>query len=181
MIKTRKRLGDLLIEAGLLTPEQLEKALSVQKKTGERLGRVLSHLGYITEESMIEVLEFQLGVPHVDLANLAINREVAATIPVSLAERYQVIPIKKQGKEITLAMVDPTNFFAMDDVRMITGCEVQPVIAAEREIMRAIDQTYGVKELGEAQIIANRQSGSSMLQRKGTTLAAGSEKALLTH
>lgn len=165
MIKTRKRLGDLLIEAGLLTPEQLEKALSVQKKTGERLGRVLSHLGYITEESMIEVLEFQLGVPHVDLANLAINREVAATIPVALAERYQVIPIKKQGKEITLAMVDPTNFFAMDDVRMITGCEVQPVIAAEREIMRAIDQTYGMKELVEKAVNRLRpEDGISTLE-----------------
>ncbi|WP_425060704.1 Type II secretion system protein E [Sporomusa carbonis] len=149
MLKNRKRLGDLLIEAGLLTPEQLEKALSVQKKTGERLGKVLINLGYITESSMIEVLEFQLGVPHIDIANMNIPREVAATVPVNLAERYQVIPVKKDGRKLTLAMVDPTNFYAIDDVRMVTGCEIEPVIAAEREIMRAINQSYGVIDLVE--------------------------------
>lgn len=148
-MKMRKRLGDLLIEAGLLTQESLEKALSVQKKTGERLGRVLINLGYITEEAMIEVLEFQLGVPHVNLSNMMINRDVAAAIPATLAERYQVIPIKKEGKKLTLAMVDPTNFFAVDDVQMVTGCDVAPVIAAEREILRAINESYGVKEIME--------------------------------
>lgn len=149
MINKRKRLGDLLIESGLLSQEQLEKALSVQMKTGERLGKVLINLGYITEDSMIEVLEFQLGVPHVDLATMVLNREVASTIPVSLAERYQVIPIKKNGKKLTIAMVDPTNFYAIDDVRMVSGCEVEAVIAAEREIVRAINESYGVSELVE--------------------------------
>lgn len=149
MFKTRKRLGDLLIEAGLLTKEQLEKALSVQKKTNERLGKVLINLGYVTEESMIEVLEFQLGVPHVDMANTMVNRQIAATIPQSLAERYQVIPIKKDGKKLTLAMVDPTNFYAIDDVRMTSGLDIEPVIAAEREILRAIAESYGVHEVAE--------------------------------
>lgn len=149
MVKTRKRLGDLLLEAGLITPEQLDKALNVQKKTGERLGKVLINLGYITEDSMIEVLEFQLGVPHIDLRSIQPNPEAAAAIPASLAERYQVIPIKKEGRKLTLAMVDPTNFYAIDDVRMVSGCEVEPVIAAEKEIVRAISETYGVKELVE--------------------------------
>lgn len=147
MITSRKRLGDLLVEAGLITGEQLEKALSVQKNTGERLGKVFINLGYITEENMIEVLEFQLGVPHVNLHNFTIPREIAAAIPGSLAERYSVIPIKKQGKKITLAMVDPTNFYAIDDVRIASGMEVEPVIAAEREILRAIEQSYGVSEV----------------------------------
>ena len=149
MNNNRKRLGDLLIDAGLINQEHLERALGVQKKTGERLGKVLINLGYMTEQYMIEVLEFQLGIPHVDLANMTINREVAASISVALAERYQVIPIKKEGKKLTLAMVDPTNFFAVDDVRMVTGCEIEPVLAAEQEIMRAIAATYGVKELVE--------------------------------
>ncbi|MGI6091444.1 MAG: type II secretion system ATPase GspE [Veillonellaceae bacterium] len=147
MFKGRKRLGNLLIEAGIITKEQLDKALSVQQKTNERLGRVLLNLGYVSEDSMIEVLEFQLGVPHVDLANLPITKEVAAAIPVSLAERYQIIPIKREGKKLTLAMVDPTNFYAIDDVRMVTNCEIDTVIAAEREIMRAISQAYGVQDL----------------------------------
>lgn len=149
MSKGRKRLGDLLIEAGLLSGEQLEKALKVQKKTDERLGRILLNLGYITEESMIEVLEFQLGVPHVDLAAMPVDKEIAAAIPVSLAERYQVIPVSLRGRKLKLAMVDPTNFYAIDGVRMVTGYDIDPVIATEREIMRAISQSYGVQELVE--------------------------------
>ena len=149
MLNNRKRLGDLLSEAGLITRDQLDKALTVQKKTGERLGKVLINLGYITENNIIEVLEFQLGVPHLELAGLVLAREVVATIPVALAERYQIIPVKKEGRRLTLAMVDPTNFFAIDDARMASGCEVEPVIAAEQEIMRAISQYYGVTELVE--------------------------------
>ncbi len=147
MLPRRKRLGDLLIEAGLIQEQQLNKALEVQKRTGERLGKVLINLGYITEERIIEVLEFQLGVPHLDLMSLHVPREVAALIPVSLAERYQVVPVQKEGKIIKLAMVDPTNYYAIEDVRMVTGCEVQPVIASERSIMQIINQSFGVQDL----------------------------------
>lgn len=149
MFKNKKRLGDLLVESGLIAPPQLEKALAVQKKTGERLGRILANLGYVTEENIIEVLEFQLGVPHVDLAQIQIDPAVAALIPEAMAQRYQVIPIKKEGRRLTLAMVDPTNFYAVDDVRLAADCDVVPVIAAEKEIMRAIRETYGVRELVE--------------------------------
>lgn len=149
MLNNCKHLGEFLIEAGILRQEQLEKAVSVQKKTGERLEKVLINLGYITESNMIEVLEVQFGVPYVDMAAMEVSREIAATIPSSLAERYQVIPIKKDGRKLTLAMVDPTNFFAIDDVRMVSGCEIEPVIAAEGAIIRAINQSYGVQELVE--------------------------------
>jgi type IV pilus assembly protein PilB len=149
MVKSRKKLGDLLVEAGMITQAQLDKALTVQKKTGERLGKTLVNLGYITEHGIIEVLEFQLGVPHVELTATSVSSDVAAVIPASLAERYQVLPLKKEGKKLTLAMVDPTNFYAIDDVRMVTGCEIYPVIAAEREIVQAINETYGVRELVE--------------------------------
>lgn len=152
MFKGRKRLGDLLVDSGLLGNEHLEKALSVQVKTGERLGKVLINLGYLTEENMIEVLEFQLGVPHVHLTAININKEVASTIPASMAEKYHMIPIKKEGKKLTIAMVDPTNFYAIDDVRMISGCDVEAVIAAEGEITRAINESYGVSEIVEKAI-----------------------------
>lgn len=148
-MKSRKKLGDLLVEAGMITQAQLDKALTVQKKTGERLGKTLVNLGYITEHGIIEVLEFQLGVPHVELTAASVSSDVAAVIPAALAERYQVLPLKKEGKKLTLAMVDPTNFYAIDDVRMVTGCEIYPVIAAEREIVQAINETYGVRELVE--------------------------------
>lgn len=147
--KARKRLGDILVESKQITAEQLEKALIVQKESGERLGKVLIQLGFITEKSIIEVLEFQLGVPHIDLFDILIDKTVATLIPVSLAEKYKIIPIAKHNSILKLAMVDPTNFFAMDDVRMVTGCEIQPFIATEKDVMRAIRQCYGVSELVE--------------------------------
>ncbi|MEL7632652.1 MULTISPECIES: GspE/PulE family protein [Sporomusa] len=149
MLNNCKRLGNVLLEAGILSHEQLNKAVSVQKKTGEPLRKVLIALDYITETKMTEILEFQLGVPYVTIGAMEISREIASTIPVALAERYQVIPIKKEGRTLTLAMVDPTNFFAIDDVRMASGCDIEPVIAAEREIMWAIRRSYGVQDLVE--------------------------------
>jgi len=143
----RKRLGDLLVDTGLITQQQLVQALDVQKKNGNRLGKVLSDLNYVSEEAMIQVLEFQLGVPHVELSNLCIMPAIAALIPVSLAERHQIIPIKKEGKKITLAMVDPTNFYAIDDVRMVSDCDVEAVIATEKDVLRAIRESYGVQDL----------------------------------
>jgi len=143
----RKRLGDLLIDTGWITQPQLENALEVQKRSGKRLGKVLIDLNYVSEEAMIQVLEFQLGVPHVDLSMIDIPPAVAALIPVSLVERHQIIPIKKQGKKITLAMVDPTNFFAIDDVRMVSGFDIEPVIATEKDVLKAIRESYGVQDL----------------------------------
>jgi type IV pilus assembly protein PilB len=107
------------------------------------------NLGYVTEDQIIEALARQLGVRLVDLSSMIISRETAAVIPLTLAERYTVIPIKKEDKKLTLAMVDPTNFFAIDDVQMVSGCEVEVVIAAKREILRAINQSYGVQDLVE--------------------------------
>ena len=150
MKTNRKYLGDLLTEVGLISREQLNKALVTQKTTRERLGRILINLGYLTEEDINRVLEVHLGVPYVDLSAMTINREIAMTVPASLAERHQVIPIKKEGKQITLAMVDPTNFFAIDDVSMVTGCEIVPVFAAERDILHFINQIYGVRQVEKA-------------------------------
>lgn len=149
MLNNCKRLGNVLLEAGFLSHEQLNKAVSVQKKTGEPLRKVLIALDYITESKMTEILEFQLGVPYVTIGTLEISREIASAIPAILAERYQVIPIRKEGRTLTLAMVDPTNFFAIDDVRMASGCDIEPVMAAEREIMWAIRRSYGVQDLVE--------------------------------
>ena len=143
----RKRLGDLLIDTGWITGPQLENALEVQKKSGKRLGKVLIDLNYVSEEAMIQVLEFQLGVPHIKLSNMCIMPAVAALIPVALAERHQIIPIKRDGKKITLAMVDPTNFFAIDDVRMVSGFDVEPAIATEKDVLQAIRESYGVQDL----------------------------------
>lgn len=141
-MKQRKRLGQLLLEAGCITEIQLEKALSVQRKTHERLGHALINLGYITETGILELLENQLGVSRLNLTSEQVDKDVACLIPRSAAEKYQILPVKRQEGIIMLAMVDPTNFFAIEDVRMITGCEVKPVIATETEIVKAINETY---------------------------------------
>jgi type IV pilus assembly protein PilB len=158
----RKRLGDLLLENNLITQPQLEKALDIQKKNGTRLGKVLSDLNYISENSMIEVLEFQLGIPHIDLSNMCVIPAAAALIPVTLAERHQVIPVKISGNKLTLAMVDPTNFYAIDDIRMASGFDVEPVIATEKDVLRAIRECYGVQDLVEKAVNKMRPEDLSL-------------------
>jgi type IV pilus assembly protein PilB len=158
-----KILNEMLIEANILNPEQLEEVLAIQKKTGEWLGKLLIQLGYISEAGMIGLLEKQFGMTYVEMAAMDVPRHIAAIIPMSVAERYQVIPIKKDGRQVTLAMADPTNFYAIDDVRMISGCEVNTVIASEREIMRAISQCYGVQELVEKAVNQLKADDSSSI------------------
>jgi type IV pilus assembly protein PilB len=158
----RKRLGELLLENNLITQQQLETALDIQKKNGTRLGKVLSDLKFISENAMIEVLEFQLGVPHIDLSAVSIKPSVAALIPVTLAERHQVIPIKFAGNKITLAMADPTNFYAIDDIRMTSSFDVEPVIATEKDILQAIRKCYGVQDLVEKAVNKMRPEDMSL-------------------
>jgi len=138
--EARKRLGDLLVEVGLISREQLEEALNTQKMTGKRLGEVLISEGFVTQEDIIQVLEFQLGIPHVVLERYKINQAASLLIPENLARRYELIPISQQNDILTVAMSDPLNVFAIDDVSIYSGMEVQPVIASSIEILKAIDK-----------------------------------------
>jgi type IV pilus assembly protein PilB len=151
-LKVRKRLGEMLVEAGKITQEQLEKALAAQKRTGERLGRVLVQQKMITEGVLLKVLEANLGIPLVDLSATPPDKEAARLIPMSLAERHHVIPVRKNGNRLTVAMADPTNFFAIDDLRMVTQSEIDPVMASEEDIRKAIEQSYSVSDLVEKSI-----------------------------
>ncbi len=141
--KPRKRLGDLLLEVGMITQEQLDAAIDFQKKTGEKLGNAITKLGYASEDDIIQVLEFQLGIPHVKLEKYNIEKLACSTIPESIARRYGLIPIKKDKGILTVAMSDPLNVFAIDDVRIYSGLEVQPVIANNASVIKAIDKYYG--------------------------------------
>lgn len=141
--EARKRLGDLLVEVGLISREQLEEALNTQKITGKKLGEVLISEGFVTQEDIIQVLEFQLGIPHVVLERYKINQAASLLIPENLARRYELIPISQQNDILTVAMSDPLNVFAIDDVSIYSGMEVQPVIASSIEILKAIDKYYG--------------------------------------
>ena len=145
----RLRLGDILRNAGLITEEQLQKALEMQSKSGERLGKMLVNLGFASEENILLALERQLGFERVNLVVYPFERAAALLIPAQLAERHKVLPLKRSGSKLILAMADPTNFFAIDDVRMVTGFEISPVLAAESEIERGIATAYGVRDIVE--------------------------------
>ncbi len=137
------KLGELLLKAGLITPAQLEKALEEQRTRGGRLGEVLQKLGYVSEEDIIECLSHQYGVPSINLRNFEIDAAVAKLIPEDQARKHNIIAILKTGQTLTVAMADPTNIFAVDDITFSTGFKVDPVVASEEAIREAIDKVYG--------------------------------------
>ncbi|MGO4494350.1 GspE/PulE family protein [Paenibacillus sp. 2RAB27] len=150
----RKRIGDLLVESGLISEEQLKNALREQKELNMRLGDVLITRNYITEQQLIEVLEFQLGIPHIQLYRQKIETKIINIIPQRLAEQHQVLPIRTEGNKLILAMADPLDYFAIDELRMTTGFRIEPTIASKDELQRAIKRYYGLQESVE-QIMQN--------------------------
>ncbi|TCU72808.1 type IV pilus assembly protein PilB [Tissierella praeacuta] len=136
------KLGELLLYAGKINEEQLKDALNIQKKSGKKLGEVFVSENFVKEEDIIEVLEFQLGIPYVDLDKYEINLNVATIIPESIARRYELIAIDKREKLLLVAMVDPLNIFALDDIKLFVKCEIQPVISVRDKIIRNIDKFY---------------------------------------
>ncbi len=137
------RLGDLLLKAQLITQDQLNKALEEQRSLGGRLGEVLMRLGFVSEEDIIECLSHQFGVPSINLRHFEIDEAVAKLVPVDLLRKYNVIPVNKTGATLTVAMADPTNIFAMDEITFMTGYRVEPVVASEEAIRTAIDRHFG--------------------------------------
>ncbi len=137
------RLGELLTKAGLITQDQLKEALRVQKDTGGKLGETLIKLAFVSEEDITECLSQQFGVPSINLQHFEIDSSVIKLIPADVARKYNILPVNKTGATITIAMADPTNVFAMDDIKFMTGYNVEPVVASELGIKVAIDGYYG--------------------------------------
>ncbi|SDB95635.1 type IV pilus assembly protein PilB [Pelagirhabdus alkalitolerans] len=146
----KKRLGDLLIEVGAITSDQLSRALEIQKDSGKKLGEILIEQRFITESELIEVLEFQLSIPHVELERYFIDPEIPMLISETLAKRHQVLPIKRKEDTITLAMSDPLNLYAIEDVEIATGLSVEPVIVTRKDISDSLDQYYGAVDAKKA-------------------------------
>jgi type IV pilus assembly protein PilB len=140
-----QRLGDLLVKEKIITTEQLEKAVKTQKETGgsARLGSVLVQLGFVTDEEVTNFLSRQYGVPAINLQYFEIDSSVVKLVPEETAKRYQILPLSRVGASLTIAMVDPTNVFAMDDIKFMTGFNIEPVVASESAIIEAIDKAYG--------------------------------------
>jgi type IV pilus assembly protein PilB len=146
--RSKRGLGEILLESGIITSSQLEEALIKQKTSGKRLGEILIAEGIINEKQLIEALEYQLKIPYFDFTTESIQPEIPRLISESLARRHMLIPISREGKQLTVAMVDPLNLYAIDDVNIATGLQVKPALALRSHIESAIDRYYG-KEIAE--------------------------------
>jgi type IV pilus assembly protein PilB len=137
-----RRLGDLLVAEGLITPDQLKQALAQQKGKADKLGAVLVRLGFISEEQLIGFLSRQYGIPSITLNNLDVDADTLRLVPVTIARKYDVLPVKRINSTLTLAMADPTNVFALDDIAFSTNLQILPVVAPQAAIRKGIDQLY---------------------------------------
>src|SRR5881296_599002 len=137
-----RRLGDLLVAEGLITADQLRQALGEQKGKADKLGSILVRQGSISEEQLIGFLSRQYGIPSITLINIDIDPETLRLVPAHIAKKYEVLPVKRIGGTLTLAMSDPTNVFALDDIAFMTNLQILPVVAPQAAIRKAIDKNY---------------------------------------
>src|ERR1035437_1092742 len=138
-----QRLGDLLVQEKVITTEQLEQAVKLQKEPPSRLASALVKLGFLSDEDVTNFLSRQYGVPAINLSYFEIDPAVVKLIPFETAKRYQILPLSRVGASLTIAMVDPTNVFAMDDIKFMTGFNIEPVVASESSILAGIEKAYG--------------------------------------
>jgi type IV pilus assembly protein PilB len=138
------RIGELLLKEKRITPDQLQEALNYQKANGGKLGFNLVKLGFVKDEEITALLSKQYGVPSINLAQFEIDPAVLKLIPAETAQKYQIIPLSRSGATLTIAMTDPTNVFAMDDIKFMTGYNVEPVVASETAVGDAIARYYAL-------------------------------------
>src|SRR5947208_3075440 len=144
------RIGELLLKEKLITAEQLQQALSQQKSNGGKLGYNLVKMGFVKDEQITSLLSKQYGVPAISLAQFKIDPTIVKLVPTETARKYQMIPLSRNGSTLTIAMTDPTNVFAMDDIKFMTGYTVEPVVASEVAITDAIEKYYPSGKAGAA-------------------------------
>src|SRR5882762_9305258 len=137
------RIGELLLKEKRITPEQLQEALNYQRQNGGKLGYNLIKLGYVKDEEITSLLSKQYGVPSIALTQFEIDPAVVKLVPAETAQKYQIVPLSRAGATLTIAMTDPTNVFAMDDIKFMTGYNVEPVVASETAVIDAIAKYYG--------------------------------------
>ena len=163
MAAKRKYLGEMLIDVGIITRSQLEECLILQKKTGDRLGKVIKSKGYVTERQLMEVMEFQLGIPFINLDTLNLTHALSKYIPVSLARKHRMVPVKADGHKLFIAMDDPVDFSALEDARVVSGLDIYPMLSTEHAVETAITRIYGnehaetaIKELAAENIVEQK-------------------------
>jgi type IV pilus assembly protein PilB len=164
------RIGELLLKEKRITPEQLQEALSYQKANGGKLGYNLVKLGFVKDEELTALLSKQYGVPSINLAQFEIDPAVIKLIPAETAQKYQIIPLSRAGATLTIAMTDPTNVFAMDDIKFMTGYNVEPVVASETAVSDSIARYYSGPKQGMPGIGGTQAGGSSALDLATKTI-----------
>lgn len=162
----KDRLIDILVNGKLITKEQLAKAMDVQKSSGGSLGKILVEQGFISQKDLMVVMSRQLNIPPIDLSKYKIDKSLISLIPERIVKQYYIMPISKIGSVLTIAMSDPLNIFAIDDIKMLTSYQIQPIIATENDIKDAISAYYG----------AEAQDITKMLESGGPSDAIELEK-----
>jgi len=154
------RIGELLLKEKRITPDQLQEALNYQKANGGKLGFNLVKLGFVKDEELTSLLSKQYGVPSINLAQFEIDPAVIKLIPAETAQKYQIVPLSRSGATLTIAMTDPTNVFAMDDIKFMTGYNVEPVVASETAVSEAITRYYAMVK--QAATVGATSGGSAL-------------------
>src|SRR5215470_5816396 len=144
------RIGELLLKEKMITAEQLQQALAQQKANGGKLGFNLVKMGFVKDDQITALLSKQYGVPSINLAQFKLDPTIIKLVPTETARKYQIIPLSRSGSTLTIAMTDPTNVFAMDDIKFMTGYTVEPVVASEVAITDAIEKYYPSGKPGAA-------------------------------
>jgi type IV pilus assembly protein PilB len=163
------KLGQLLIASNIISEDQLREALILQRKEGGRLGTNLVKLGHITEEKLVTFLSRQYGVPAINLSDYKIDPSVLKLVPVDIARKYLIMPVARVGATLTIAMADPSNVFAIDDVKFMTGYNVEVVVSSESSILSAVSSHYAGHD--DALIAAKKSATSQVVQAKDYTLS----------
>src|SRR5579864_9341498 len=144
------RIGELLLKEKRITAEQLQQALTTQKANGGKLGFNLVKMGFVKDEEITALLSKQYGVPSINLSQFEIDPVVIKLIPAETAQKYQIIPLSRAGATLTIAMTAPTNVFAMDDIKFMTGYNVEPVVASETAVTESITRYYALGKAAAA-------------------------------
>src|SRR5688572_13659824 len=158
------RIGELLLKEKRITPEQLQEALNYQRQHGGKLGFNLIKLGYVKDDEITALLSKQYGVPSIALGEFDVDAAVVKLVPAETAQKYQIVPLSRSGATLTIAMTDPTNVFAMDDIKFMTGYNVEPVVASETAVIDAIAKYYGKASAPGAGGGNGAEKGSSALE-----------------
>ncbi len=161
------RIGELLLKEKRITAVQLQEALTYQKTNGGKLGANLVKMSFVTDEEITALLSKQYGVPSIALNQFEIDPAVIKLVPAETARKYQVVPLSRAGATLTIAMADPTNVFAMDDVKFMTGYNVEPVVASETAVLDSIDKYYGAGTPAQTQSSRGGATASRLPEAAG--------------